>query len=574
MGYLIAKWNFFWIVLVVLTSVAWADRAPLVLSSENVTVEEPGQKAIIAHNGVEEILILGTDVKASKTTKVLEFTPFPSEPTVSLAPESFHKLEGLLKTHDMTYVKRYGSSPRTRSIGGSPSSPVELRFHKQFGPHDVIVIKIRDASYFIDWANTYFQKNGLPVREFSEDEVQMITDYVDRGFPFFVIDLVELSPETTSVEPLVYQFSTQHLYYPLKTSNLFSGSGSIELFLFTNDMLVFDWFDWYVKGEILKEEKISEVSPSYRWMSSNTASVTPAEMHHIAPVLSELLNESAFLRTFRYKGALRFTEDIWLKWPTFGQASIAPTIHITMGTEKARYELGDSFNLRFQVAQSCYMNILYTVIDDTIIFLLPNQNFPEVYLEKGRMYSLKHDFNMNLSFSPPAGFDVLTLFCSAEKVDLFDLATLKEGKYYIILPTQNEARKYLLEQIRQLQQVTWGGTSLFLPVAYDPVPVVPQSLGVLQAVWSTATVGQLASVTKPPTPQPTAFPTEPPTPQPTVSPTQPSTPQPTASPTEPPQATTPTETPTNFNVWGFFVAIVILLFIIISFQIRNKMRRP
>ena len=50
-----------------------ADRGMLPIS--DVSVYGPGQKAIIAWNGDEEILILSTDVRADSDSKVLEILP-------------------------------------------------------------------------------------------------------------------------------------------------------------------------------------------------------------------------------------------------------------------------------------------------------------------------------------------------------------------------------------------------------------------------------------------------------------------------------------------------------------------
>ena len=43
---------------------------------------EPNQRALIAWNGWEEILLFTTDLHASISTKVLEVIPLPSEPEV------------------------------------------------------------------------------------------------------------------------------------------------------------------------------------------------------------------------------------------------------------------------------------------------------------------------------------------------------------------------------------------------------------------------------------------------------------------------------------------------------------
>jgi hypothetical protein len=52
-----------------------ADRG-MIAAYPDVSVYEPGQKAILAWNGREEVMILSTDVKANNNTKALEIVPF------------------------------------------------------------------------------------------------------------------------------------------------------------------------------------------------------------------------------------------------------------------------------------------------------------------------------------------------------------------------------------------------------------------------------------------------------------------------------------------------------------------
>lgn len=73
--------------IVVFAMPAYADMGRIYVSDEDVTVSEDAQKAIILHNLSEEVLILGTDLKATKKTGIIRFIPFPREPMVSLAPK-------------------------------------------------------------------------------------------------------------------------------------------------------------------------------------------------------------------------------------------------------------------------------------------------------------------------------------------------------------------------------------------------------------------------------------------------------------------------------------------------------
>ena len=168
---------------------ARADMGRVYVSNDPVTVSEDSQKAIILHNLSEEVLVLGTDLKASKKTGIIRFIPFPSEPAVSLAPAgSFEKAAAMIKKYGLKYQHYFYTK-------GGPSAPktegVELRLNKKLGAHDMTVIKVNDVSTFRQWVNKYFKSKGLPAKEKYPEEEAVVDDYVKRGLVYFVLDYVE-----------------------------------------------------------------------------------------------------------------------------------------------------------------------------------------------------------------------------------------------------------------------------------------------------------------------------------------------------------------------------------------------
>ena len=88
-------------------------------------VSEDAQKAIILHNGEEEVLILGTDLKSDNKVGLVRFIPFPSEPKVSLAAENAFNVAGEL-------VKKHGLKVQYFTKGGtSLREAVSLLFHQK-----------------------------------------------------------------------------------------------------------------------------------------------------------------------------------------------------------------------------------------------------------------------------------------------------------------------------------------------------------------------------------------------------------------------------------------------------------
>ncbi len=290
---------------------AAADMGAISVHSD-VTIEEPGQRAVIAHDGFEEILILETDLKAPGGTKALRFIPFPSEPAVSLAPAGcFERLGDILKRHQVKYLRQL----KSRS-GSSEGAPVEVLSHKTLGAHDITVVKIADAKHFGRWVNAYFEKRGLGGRKLTRDERRLVEDYVDRGFPYFVFDFVELGAEQTAIAPVVYRFPSRgYFYYPLQTSNLFGGRGSVELFVLCDRGM----FHGRLRTPSSKDPKASSNrNPFFSWsLTATTALVNSAEMRGLAPEIAELMGARAVLTAFRYEGEMDFDTDIWLKVDTW-----------------------------------------------------------------------------------------------------------------------------------------------------------------------------------------------------------------------------------------------------------------
>jgi hypothetical protein len=290
---------------------AGADMGAIVPVGD-VRLDEPGQKAIIAHDGFEELLILGTDFRATGQAKVLRFIPLPAEPVVSLAPEDcFANLATLTRAHKLRYLQRYRGGQAKEGV------QVEVRSRQQIGAHDVTVVRVRDSAHFSTWANDFFKEKGLPQRKLTNEESALVADYVRRGMPFFVFDLVELGRETRSVAPLVYRFATNHMYYPLKTSNLFGGEGRIDLFVFSDRGGLEPRSGHLDKTYCYPNQPDRQREPHRvpYFTDSTTAIVTADEMNAICPAIAELLGARAVLHAFKYEGKLSFEDDVWSPVP-------------------------------------------------------------------------------------------------------------------------------------------------------------------------------------------------------------------------------------------------------------------
>ncbi len=293
-----------------LPSSVLADSGTVPLS--DVLVYEPGQKAIIGWDGEYEILILSTDVLASDDSMVLRIIPLPSQPDRIEKGDfdSFVRITELIEEHYPGYS--WWKELWTMGVGGAEPE-VEIVFHEKIGAHDIWVAKANDADEFIEWAEDFLARNEIE-HEISSPELEwLVEDYIAEGINFFVFDLIEISSTEKSVEPIVYRFKTDFLYYPIRISSINSGLTGISLFLLTPEPLDF----YQLSNSQGVRKSITEVSP-YLEVEYHVGGmeITPIyfrlnweELHSIDPRLGELLGEYACLTALKSHRSIAASDE-------------------------------------------------------------------------------------------------------------------------------------------------------------------------------------------------------------------------------------------------------------------------
>lgn len=185
---------------------SYADRGSIPFSP-HVKIFEPNQRAMIAWNGKEEILLLSTDLRSSEPTKVLEVIPLPSEPEVKKGDvEVFRKATALINK------KLAARWELTKSLGGreiDKSKPAgEVTFHKKIGAHDISVIHVLDTNGFIEWVENYLKSSNVDNPQIPEGLKSVIGEYLGEGFSWFVFDVVELDEEPKTGQAIQYRFKS------------------------------------------------------------------------------------------------------------------------------------------------------------------------------------------------------------------------------------------------------------------------------------------------------------------------------------------------------------------------------
>jgi hypothetical protein len=194
-----------------------------------IDIYEPAQKAIIAWNGSEELLLLSTDLKAAKPTKVLEVLPLPAQPVISRGDTKvFGQFNVLIR-------RGLRSQYLSRGPAATGVDAAEITFHEKIGAHDITVVHVLDSGYFEDWVGLYFRGQGLTGYKVSPVMLATIEQYILDGYQWFAFDAVELGMTLQSNDVIEYRFVSDKLYYPLRISGNAKGDTEISLTVVSRD---------------------------------------------------------------------------------------------------------------------------------------------------------------------------------------------------------------------------------------------------------------------------------------------------------------------------------------------------
>jgi len=287
-----------------------------------VELNEPGQKAIVAWNGREEILLLSTDVKANQSMLALELLPLPSNPkAVERADFSaFTKIQQILWNPLQDLASEYQA---LNVEAATLANTVAVTFHEVIGVHNITVVRADNASELALWISDFLKNNSVTIEISTQEYSSMFEEYISRGFPYFALDLIDVSYEEGSTESILYHFETDFLYYPLRISTLFSGSTNIKLFILTKEAPDFLYYQsaastfWatslvYVDANTTKMYSLN--SSIWSLGRASHLNITGDKLGEIDSRLERLFDGSACLTVLEYEGAMDiFTGDLILR---------------------------------------------------------------------------------------------------------------------------------------------------------------------------------------------------------------------------------------------------------------------
>ena len=270
----------------------------------HVAVFEPNQRALIAFNGSEELLLLSTDLRASEPTKVLEVIPFPNKPRVKKGDQ-----QAFVRATRLIDSKLRPPMPAARveggmgGMGGSTRAarpPGEVVFQKKIGAHDISVVHVLQPQRFVEWVEEYLKTAGVDNPTIPEPLKPVVNEYVSSGFQWFAFNVVELGEETRTKEAIQYRFKTEFLYYPLKISRTDQGETTVIL-LVVSPRLV----------------KLPDLGPTRVQLAHEPLPISSRELHEIDRSLEGLLANAPqrLLRTWMITAPLAsFQKDVVTTW--------------------------------------------------------------------------------------------------------------------------------------------------------------------------------------------------------------------------------------------------------------------
>lgn len=117
---------------------------------------------------------------------------------------------------------------------------------------------------------------------------------MNRGFRYYVLDLITVSSEERSVDPILYKFNSDFLYYPLVITSPVGGDTEITLFVLTEDKVNEDYFPF---------RKANYRLPEGSWEPIEFV-LSKGDLSKIDLRIGEIFRYKAWLTVLKYNGGV------------------------------------------------------------------------------------------------------------------------------------------------------------------------------------------------------------------------------------------------------------------------------
>jgi hypothetical protein len=265
----------------------------------------PRQRALLAWNGEEEILLLSLEMQAAPPAPALVVLPLPAEPhIVSGDAAAFERVAELVGDHMKRFeaiqarVGRPVPGPFGRPVGGPPIQAQDVR-----------AAHLADGEAFAAWVQDTLRARGAaraslprPGRGLPAGLRRIAGETIAAGLTWFAFVLVGLGPEPRALPPIQLRFKTPYLYYPLRMGRLAAGDTAVEVFTFIPRALL-----W----ALLPQSALADMFPRAGYHKFRKSA---ADLAWVSPEMGELLGgEDTRLEVWQLEGRLADLEgDIML----------------------------------------------------------------------------------------------------------------------------------------------------------------------------------------------------------------------------------------------------------------------
>jgi len=258
----------------------------------------PRQRALLAWNGEEEVLLLSIEMRAAEPVQALVVLPLPAEPYIAPGDAAaFERAAELVGDH----MKRF------EAIQARVGRPVPGPFGRPAGgplieAQDVGVAHLPDGAAFEAWVQDTLRARGAARASLPTGLRRVAGQTIAAGLTWFVCVLAGLGPEPRALRPMQFRFKTPYLYYPLRMGRLAEGDTAVEVFSFVPRALL-----WAA----LPQSALADMFPRAGYHKFRKSA---ADLAWVSPEMGELLGgEHARLEVWQLEGRLADLEgDIML----------------------------------------------------------------------------------------------------------------------------------------------------------------------------------------------------------------------------------------------------------------------
>lgn len=261
-------------------------------------VYRPYQRAVTTFDGNEQVLLLSTDLRADRPTKILEVLPFPTEPEVSQGDgELFQKATQLIadKLAQRRAARRVsGRSGSDAKVGGG-----DAEYHPRIDVRHTSVLRILDGRSFIARAEDILRESGVDDPVIPARMKFLVRNYLRDGFTWFVFNVIELGPDMVARPTMQYRFATPRLYYPLRIMGGESDDTTIRLVLVSPRLVI-----------------MPDIRPSRAVLMHQPLTIGRDDLSYLDSGLVDFFGQQPQqLRLWEIKGPLRsFRRDVLTDW--------------------------------------------------------------------------------------------------------------------------------------------------------------------------------------------------------------------------------------------------------------------